>query len=237
MSLAHKPISRLSMELFHLGELPPNKHTEIEKHLISCAACRRSLEYIEHDTRPLPRLSIRPLSTRQSILDFSKIRLSYIFAACAAIIITGLAFLLVPTKQTIDQETAHAFTHIKGQNTSLYIVRNRNGVVTEEPKAFKQGDAFKVFVTHLDQEEENWILAVFQGDEVYFPITSQEPLITGARIPLPGAFSLDGQEPAEICVFIGNRIPNKQTFIQENKQLISQAADCKTLVPVDLDVD
>ncbi len=230
MSRVHEPISRLSLELFDLGELSVDKAERIEAHLAQCPPCRHALDFIEQDARPLPPLRTRsvPAKTRRGL--FAGWRFAYAWAAAAAAVFLGLVFTLTVPDWKSPDRNQDAVPQVKGRDTSLYIVRNRSGLSTENPNAFQEGDTFKVFVTHLSGHKAPWDLAVFQGDKVYFPLTPEAPLVPGARVPLPDAFLLDGNEPVVICVFIGE-VPTRTELRAEKQALVAKAAACKTLQP------
>lgn len=235
MNCTQEPISRLKLELYHLGELPAEKRGEIQHHIDTCGACKAALDYIANDDRVMPPLRIPAPSRQMSFFDTIIRQHLFVWTATAAIAVVALFFMILPEDNHSFETEQDTLANVKGGDAAIYIVRNRDGVVDENPAAFQEGDRFKIFVTYLGNNPAKWDLAVFQGDKVYFPLTPTNTLPAGARTPLQGALSLDGSEPASICIFVGNNKPDRARLAEEKHNSMSAAAACKTLRPVDFD--
>jgi hypothetical protein len=68
------------------------------------------------------------------------------------------------------------------------------------PRQFAVGERFKVEVTCPPRLGSALRLFVFQAGEVFEPLPLTKPLACGNLVPWPGAFALDGSQPADVCV-------------------------------------
>ena len=229
MKHSEAPLSRLTLELYALGELPDARKDAVRIHLETCEVCSETFRYIESDSRPLPPLRI-PESAQSGIAEFFEHYRFTLVAGAAAALVLVLSFILRLTPVTKQQDS---FVAVKGGDVALHLVRERNGVIHESPVEFEAGDRFKLFVSRPGADETAWELAVFQDKEVYFPLSNKRPLPSGNRIPLPGALALDGNTPATLCIFLGPDTPSRPRLRTDGRRLIDQAAACMSLKPTD----
>ena len=227
MSCIEAPLSRLTLEQYALGELSESHRKAVRTHLETCAACSETFRYIETDARPLPPLR-SPESAQTGVTHFLARYRAVLVAGAAAALMIAFAFVLRRTPTPEQQDT---LVVVKGGDIVLSLVRERDGVLHEAPTEFDEGDRFKLFVSRPGAAETAWELAVFQGTEVYFPLSNTRPLPSGNRIPLPGALALDGTAPADLCLFLGPDTPSRHRLRTDHRRLMPQAAACVTLKP------
>lgn len=87
----------------------------------------------------------------------------------------------------------------KGGVVSVALIGERHG---ENAVQFAQGERFKVLVTCPPSLRAQLRLFVFQGGTRYEPLAPKS-MTCGNLVPWPGAFSIDGQHEAQICVAWG----------------------------------
>jgi hypothetical protein len=192
--------SWLTLELYHLGELPGSNRAEVEAHLDDCPCCRECLEQIRVDenTELAP---LRPVTVRDKHLV--RVRPSWIVASLAAACAVLLVVFLLPGGPRKDRSglaPAPSRIAFKGGELTIVLVRERDGATLNDPETFMPGDRFKVLVTCPPGEELFWDLAVFQNGQTDFPLDPAEVIACGNRVPLPGAFQITGRAAADVCL-------------------------------------
>ena len=198
-----EPVSWLALERFHLGELPPDQRRPVEQHLAECAACAACLAEID---RPL---AMRPLpaTTGGPRWFWSRLRAAWRNArrewiwAPAGVALLLLGFLLQrarPPSETVDRTLAG----VKGNGVALSLVRERDGAIDHDATRFASRDRWKALVTCPSARVLFWDVAVFDGGNATFPLEPAGPIACGNRVPLPGAFKLDGEHLLEVCVLL-----------------------------------
>jgi hypothetical protein len=215
--MSHEPLSWLVLERYALGELTPSERADVERRLAASEVDRACLAQIQNDATALPPLPLpgshgderapkRALpnagaSTGATVHKLPR-RGGWIVASsglCAAAAVALLVF--GPKRQGQDPESTQPAIalddNIKGNDVSLRLTGERQGA---EPKHFGLGERFKVEVTCPPRLSSSLRLLVFQGAEVFEPLPTATPLACGNLVPWPGAFALDGDESAEICV-------------------------------------
>jgi hypothetical protein len=197
------PISWLRLERYELGELPATERQPIDAHLHDCADCSAALSHLRADERPLRPLPARPVRARERWLGWSFPALA--LAGAAAVV------LLFPTD------------HWKGGSVSMQVVRERQGVVTPDAEGFLPGDRWKVLATCPPGQAGYWDVVIIDRAENQrdYPL-SGGALTCGNQIALPGAFTLDGPRPLDVCLLLGDEPPRRDS---------SEPAHCVRLVP------
>jgi hypothetical protein len=72
-----------------------------------------------------------------------------------------------------------------------------------------------------------WDVAVFDGGRASFPFAPAAPITCGNRVPLPGAFRLDGERPLQVCLLLsGDPIDRARV-----SAITTRAAACVPLQP------
>jgi len=199
-----QPLSWLVLERYQLGELAPDRRREVVAHLAGCPCCRRCLAEITGDQRVLPPLPLVVPSRRRWGAHFRPRMLVAAAATIAALALLALLypFSSLPPRAGIPPSRLASF---KGGELALSLVRDRHGGIRHHPRRFKAGDRFKALVTCPPGEKLSGQLVIFQGDAVYFPLHLAAPLGCGNRRPLSGAFQLNGDQPATVCLVVSER--------------------------------
>jgi hypothetical protein len=111
--------------------------------------------------------------------------------------------------------------HTKGGDVAMTLASDRSG---ENPRAFSAHERFKVLFTSPRSFARPLRVLVFQAARVFEPLPRAQRLSSGNLVPFPGAFSLDGEQPAEVCVTWSPAHATSASELQEQ-------AVCTTLGP------
>jgi len=201
-----RPISWLTLELFHLEELPRDEQRQVSDHLATCPGCRSCLEQIQTDQRALPALPVagaigaeaRASQVRRRWWPARRGRLALLSAAAA--MAAMLLLLLVPRE--LEPRIPPQRVAIKGGELAIDLVRERQGTTRLSPTHFAPGDRFKVLATWPPTDPVHAEVVVYQQGVAGFPL-SPATLDGGNRQPVPGAFTLSGDQPAVVCLVVG----------------------------------
>ncbi len=223
MNACHEPISWLRLEHYHLGELPPQERALVQSHLQGCPCCATQLQEIEDDARTLPPLPVplpelsNPWWRRWQLL---------VPAAAAPAFAVALALLvLLPPEQGDIPGSRVAY---KGGELAIALVRERAGTIQQDPASYIDGDRIKVLIS-TPPGEHSWDLALFQSDEVFFPL--QTGTLQGRNRAPVGAFRLTGPGDATICALVGAP-PERALLQQQGPPALGEGAACLTLAQV-----
>jgi hypothetical protein len=246
----NEPVSWLRLERYHLGELSTEEAAEVARAIATDPATRECFEIIQRPSRlkPLPELpsgSSPPGQRNQPVLLNPRpappsappepprgvVRLlrtpiaMTLLAAAAAL----LLYVIARPSEQVDGMPAARF-HTKGGDVAMELVRERAGGVTMHPATFGDADHFKVMLTCPPSMAGRFEVMVFQGTDVFRPLSPLEPVACGNGVPLPGAFALDGTLPSTVCVAWGEAA---QGGIAEHggPAALSGKAVCTTVVP------
>jgi len=219
MSEPREPLSWLTLERFALGELSPVELLEVEARLASSAEDRAILAQIRADQSPLPPLSCDPPRALEQAHDK---RRRQAWLALGAGLCAAAALLLVVRDRNDASLGAgpNVYDGIKGAEVALRLVSDQRG---PQPSSFATGERFKAEVTCPPALSGTVRLLVLQGEQLFEPLPASE-LACGNLVPWPGAFSLDGSEPAEVCLYWGNERTPKRS---------ARAMTCTQLKPRD----
>ncbi len=214
-SLEKDNVSWLMMERYALGELGESQRREVERCLARSESARARLKEILEDSSPLPELpALVPLATTRP--HRSRVWLRW-GSALAAAALVALAFV-----SAREVESSPERAQIKGGELTISLV-SESGV--REPETFAQGERFKVLVTRAPGRRESLHLLVFQAGARFEPLAPAR-IEGGNLVPWPGAFALDGDAPAEICVTWGAEFRSARRGAE-----LGERAACKTLTP------
>lgn len=227
MRCTDTPISWWSLELFHLKELPLAEMERVDKHLADCPLCRDCLDIIERDFRTIPQAILAP----EVDSLWQRVRRPLVYMTATAVV--ALTMVLVAwwnfPNPRLNDFPREARIHYKGGELSLTVVRERDGVVTEQPEGYLAGDRFRILITAPRDLDTYYELVVFQGDNVYFPYNANPELKGGNRMPLPGAFGIDGTEPAIICLMVGDHLPKRHIVRRLGSEALPEGTVCVSL--------
>ncbi len=231
MSSIGHPVSWLLLERYHLKELPDREAARVAEHLAHCPACAACARSIEDDARSLPALPALPAappSPASSRLSWPRLALA-VGAAAAAVLVALLVW--APERQP-GIASVEGITY-KGGELALTVVREREGAVVENPDQYRSGDRFRLLATLPGPEPVPWEVVVFQSGEVYFPYERGGTLGPVSREPLPGAFRLTGEDPAEICLMVGDPLPDRSDLQRDGRGALPETVVCHTIEAVE----
>ena len=201
-----EPVSWLRLERFALGELPAEERSRVRDHLERCPACQACLESIRAE--PAPVLRPLPSPTR------APARRGFVWlGAAAAVLASVLLVLLLWPAAPGGHGMLPSRIAVKGGELAVVLVRERAGATQQNPETFAPGDRFKALLTCPPPGEPAVELVVLQGGEVFFPLPLQR-IACGNEVALPGAFSLDDDDEALVCLLVGDP-PSRQCLARE----------------------
>jgi len=190
MACIDQPISWLRLERFALGVPDP----VISAHLAACPACRRCLDDIRGDALELPAL-VTPVP---ALARGARRRwwLVPAFAAAAAAVL----FVVVPRPPPDDPVRTSVGVKGLGEVT-IELVRERAGSIRHDVSRYAPGDRWKLVVTCAPVAAA-WIeVTVADGVTIDRPLAPAH-LPCGNRVVLPGAFTITGHGPNQVCARI-----------------------------------
>lgn len=221
-----QPISWLKLEQYHTGDLQEKHQQDIAGHLSVCTSCNGKYQQIVLDNRPLRPLSIEAdPKTRYALMS----SFAWGFGATAAI--AALVFILFIPKSDIPGSFPKHRIIYKGGDVVLSLARERQGRVVQDPKTYRDGDRFRLFLTSPKLGPISVDVAVFQEDKVFFPYPNRQNIMSGNRVPLAGAFRVTGDITTTICVLLGHQLPHRDLISSSKSEALSQNTVCHTLEP------
>jgi hypothetical protein len=216
------PISHLRLERRLQGDLAPLERFRVDQHLRRCEACRACFEELRREVvvlKPLPQPLLAPDARR------SNHRWTSIGVALSA----AAAFMLWMRSATeTSPELPPARVAVKGGELALELVREPRGERARDAGRFAPGDRFEGVVSCPPGARRHWQVVILQAGQAYFPFTPSELLTCGNGITLPGAFALDGSDPARVCIALSDAPLSRERLARS--ELPEQSA-CVTLVP------
>jgi hypothetical protein len=228
MSGAPEPLSWLTLERYALGELSADERAEVEARLAASESDRACLAEILADESELPALVGVPRKDAQGApaaapasLAAARARkkaqwLPWSLGLCAA-----AAALLLVLREPSGQHAATLGDHVKGADVTLRLHSDQQGA---DPRSFSAGERFKVQVTCPPSLSSVLRLVIVQGDALFEPLPRGASFRCGNLAAWPGAFALDGTEPADVCMYWGSsERPSKEELVH--------AGACTRLMP------
>jgi len=122
-------------------------------------------------------------------------------------------------------------TAVKGGETALVLVREREGRTLEQPRSFRAGDRFRLLLTCADDGAAFGEVVVLQGGQVFFPVSPTPRITCGNRIAIPGAWTLDGDDPVEVCLLRGSDLPSRGELERAGRAALPPGTPCLLLSP------
>jgi hypothetical protein len=221
---AHQAISWLRLERYRLGESSPRERTEIEAHLDGCAVCRQCWDEIKANQAEA-RLGILPARAAKTSW-WQRLRANWTYRGLG-LVATAAVLALVLFR--LPRPAPHRVGSVKGSDKSWVILRERDGAVEEDAESFQKGDRFKIEVTCAAGQSLWWDVVVLQSDEVSFPL-ERGSFPCGNREPLPGAFRLDRESPATICLVAGAELPSRAELARMREdEWVGLGASCRQI--------
>jgi hypothetical protein len=223
MNACHEPISWLRLEHYHLGELPQEEHSHIQAHLHDCPHCRAMLADIEDDARTLPPLPL-PDTARTPAEPWY--RRYFTILTIGPVMAAALALLMLLPPASTQPELPGPRVQYKGGELAIALVRERAGVIQQDPDAYRDGDVFQVLIT-TPPGTHPWDLVVLQDGQAFFPLPAGTTP-GGNRVPV-GSFELTGPGDAAVCVMAGEGRVEHAILEAEGAEVLADGAVCVTL--------
>jgi hypothetical protein len=202
-SCRDQPVSFLRLERYLQGDVDARERERVVEHLRYCEVCRVCFEELQHDVvelLPIPE-SVRKLPQRRPVHGLARaIQLWPQLTAALAIAAVVALWARPHPERPVDLPAGRVA--IKGGELALSLVREHAGTLFVDSEHFVEGDRMQVRVSCPPGQALRWDLVVFQGGTAYFPLTPSAPLQCGNGATLPGAFTLDGTAPADVCVVV-----------------------------------
>lgn len=196
-----EPISWLRLERHALASRPDRG---VDDHLAACPACARCLADIRGSQIELPRLVVPATAPRRERRPW----LRWVVPATALAAAALIALVVIPRRDSDggggDEWLEGPKVRVKGVGVvELGLVRERDGTIRNDVETYAPGDRFKVVVT-CPPEGDVWIdVEVRDNGAIDRPLA---PAHTGCgnRVVVPGAFSITGDRPNQICIRIAS---------------------------------
>lgn len=203
MQSAREPLSWLTLERYALNELSSEERAEVETRLAESESDRACLAEILSDQSELPALpplttNVTPISAARADKQRTRGRLA-VFATLSAAAALLLVFLRDPARDA-SGPSAPEPSGIKGADVALRLISDHQG---SAPLTFGAGERFKLEVTCPPKLSHKLRLLVRQGGELFEPVPRAATFACGNLVPWPGAFALEGSEPADVCIYWG----------------------------------
>jgi hypothetical protein len=199
-----EPVSWLALERLRLGELAPDQRRAVEQHLAACAACAACLGEID---RPLALPALPAMPSRAAwwsrLLAAWRSAGPVQLAAAGGVAVVVALFIVARPRPIVLPLSDGTLAGIKGDGVALALARERDGAIDNGAATYARGDRWKALVTCPSARVVFWDVAVFDGANATFPLEPAGPISCGNRVPLPGAFRLDGDHRLEVCVLLG----------------------------------
>lgn len=220
-----QPISWLRLERYGLGELPSSEHDAIDRHLADCEVCRACFAAVE-TARELPDLPLPGERPRPAWLRWPA------WAGGLSAALVAVALLLWPPQAGRLPEVPPARLHVKGGELTLELVRLDDRGHQLEADRFEPDDRWKILLTCPAALRPHVDTVVYQGGRAFFPLDARALERCDNRVALPGAFRLDGIEPALVCVAVAETEPLPRAVLAKGPAALPELSVCARVVPV-----
>jgi hypothetical protein len=185
------PVSWLRLEQLELGQLAEPERVAIAAHIDGCAACRDCRDQL----RSAPAVALRPLVVPPPRPRWRWLALGTTGFAAAAAIAMAIVWIL---RGGAPGGLPGPRVAVKGGEIAIHLVRESGGSTALEPTEYLPGDRFKVRVT-CPPGRRAAAVTVYQSGRVYRPL-AEATIACGNDVGIPGAFRLDGDQPARVCL-------------------------------------
>lgn len=222
-----EPISYLRLERYLQGDVQAAERERVADHLQQCGVCRECFEAMRDEPIELPALPV--VQQRVPRLWWRSARRAWppLLAAAAAV-------LLVIWARAPAPDLPPARVRVKGGELAIELARLHAGTIAADATRFAAGDRFQARVSCPPGTAVYWDLLVLQAGEVFFPLTPSTPLQCANGVSLPGAFALDGREPANVCVLVQPDAPlDRVQLARTATRTLPDAAACVELTAED----
>jgi hypothetical protein len=191
-----EPLSWLTLERYALDELPPGERARVERRLVESSADRACLDAILGDRSELPPLPLPATAIVLPIEPKGARRRRWSIAGGMLAVAAALTLVVLrPAELPAARRRVH--DGVKGGEVALVVVSEQRG---ELPAHFVDGERFKLLLTCPTWLRTRLHVSVFQAGQRYEPLPEVADFVCGNRVPWPGAFALDGDAPADVCV-------------------------------------
>jgi hypothetical protein len=194
--LSMPPLSWLTLERYVLDELAPGERARVEQQLAQSSADRACLDEILNDLSVLPPLPA-PAPAKVTSIDSARRRRRSLAMVGSALAVAAALALVVLRPSDLPAARRPVRDGAKGGEVALALVGEQQG---ELPARFFAGERFKLLVTCPSWLGRQLHVVVFQDGRRYEPLVQLDDFACGNRVPWPGAFALDGDTPAAVCV-------------------------------------
>jgi len=217
--------SWLTLELYELGELSGDERRAVEEHLQACEVCSTCLEEIRGGAELAPLQPVAGPARRPS-----RARLAWAVAVSAVFAAAMLVFWLGGAgRESLFEGAPSRSIAYKGGELSMTLVRERAGIVRQDPGTFAAGDRFKVEVTCPPGKGLHWELAIFDAEGVSFPLHPAGRLVCGNRVPLPGAFGLTSRSAVLVCLLTDDEPIDRRAIAEGLASALPEHTVCTVL--------
>lgn len=200
-----EPISYFRLERFELCELPSDEHRHVAEHLAQCPTCRACYERIQTDAREQDLAALVTKLQQPQPKAAARARARGWFWGTGALAVSLVGLLMVLRMPLALQPMAPGgATQTKGGGLALELTRVDSRGQQLEPTRFAPGDRFRLALSCPPGLAGKVSVRVFQAGETFEPLPSQTLTSCGNRRLLAGAFRLDGQAAADVCVVLGD---------------------------------
>ncbi|HKP56653.1 MAG TPA: hypothetical protein VJV78_08035 [Polyangiales bacterium] len=209
-----EPISYLRLERYLQGDVQPAERERVAGHLEQCQICRECFEVMRSEQIELAPLPV-PLPATRVRRPWAG-RVWPQLTAAAALAATVLLVILARGPEPSPPRLPPAHVRVKGGELALQLVREHAGTIAADATRFSAGDRFQVRVSCPPPAVVHWDVLVLQAGEIFFPFTPSSQLQCANGVTLPGAFVLDGREPANVCVILQSDEPLDRAQLARN---------------------
>ncbi|MFN3197989.1 MAG: hypothetical protein ACE366_06160 [Bradymonadia bacterium] len=214
----HEPISWLTLERYHLGELDPSEATALQAKIEVDPTLAARLAQIEAGT------SLKPLPVQNAPQPtWTMWKWALPIAAVAAV-----AVAVLPGKSVVPPGYIGAKG---GEPLSLTLVAQRGDQYVPISHQFTPDDVLKVQVTCAPPDQERVQVVVFQEDGASFPYPEPPEVQCGNAVLLPGAFRIDPAE-ARVCALLSADHVDRARFLSDGVKALPAHAQCITIAPL-----
>lgn len=220
-----EPLSWLMLERYALDELAPDVRVHVAARLAESSEDRACLASILNDVSELvPLPSVGVASPPQASAAAGAKRRVWAWTSGALALAAALTLMFARSDE-VPPSHRRVFAGVKGGEVALVVHGEHTG---EHAASFAQGERFKVLVSCPSWLSTELSVVVFQAGQRYEPLPSVPLFACGNLVPWPGAFSLDGSQPADVCVSFG---AVRQRDVARSARELEPSVVCQRILP------